>query len=236
MVQFMTAHRSKGLEFERVYIIDTDLFPHPLAKSDKQKIQEDNLMYVAITRAIQQLTFIGAPFSCLRLPGDELAAFLPESSASGQHDLVASDKRESEVPLVLASIEPAHEVTLEEPAAPDQEEQKPVKRGRGRPRKGGADAALRHGFEVTFDLRTIELLDAATDNRSEYLETLALERLAPQVGEEQLAAKLDARCKAFPALVAKKLQKIRAILGVQAAWEASEAVILFVDPQRSYYP
>ncbi len=110
------------------------------------------------------------------------------------------------------------------------------KRGRGRPRKGGANAALRKGFEVTFDLRTIELLDAATDNRSEYLETLALGRLAPQAGEEQLAAKLEARCNAFPALVAKKLRKIRATLGVRAAWEASEAVILFVDPQRAYYP
>src|SRR5947209_17425435 len=102
------------------------------------------------------------------------------------------------------------------PATPDQGEQKTTKRGRGRPRKGGADAALRKGFEVTFDVRTIELLDAATDNRSEYLETLALERLAPQVGEEQLAAKLEKRCNAFPALVAKKLRKIRDTPGVRA--------------------
>jgi len=136
----------------------------------------------------------------------------------------------------VATVAAGQEPTLAESTAPDQVEQPPARRGRGRPRKGGVDAALRRGFEVTFDLRTIELLDAATDNRSEYLETLALARLVPQVGEEQLAAKLDARCKAFPALVAKKLQKIRAILGVQAAWEASEAVILCVDPQRSYYP
>jgi len=235
MVQFMTAHRSKGLEFERVYIIDTDLFPHPLAKSDKQKIQEDNLMYVAITRAIQQLTFIGAPFSCLRLLGDELEDSGEESYASGLHDLVVLDKREQESEiLALAAAEPA----LEEATAPaaDQGEQKPAKRGRGRPRKGGADAALRHGFEVTFDLRTIELLDAATDNRSEYLETLALGCLVPQAGEEHLAVKLEARCNAFPAMVAKKLRKIWTTLGVRAAWEASEAVILFVDPQRTYYP
>ena len=94
----------------------------------------------------------------------------------------------------------------------------------------------RKGFEVTFELRTIELLDAVTDNRSEYLETLALARLTPQVGEEQLAAKLEARCNAFPVPVAKKVRRIQAILGVRAAWEASEAVILFVDPQRSSYP
>ncbi len=195
-------------------------------------------MYVAITRAIQQLTFIGAPFSCLRLPGDELE--IEESYAPGLHGLVVADEteRECEIPA-LATVAAGQEPTREEPvapAAPDQVEQQPAKRGRGRPRKGGADAALRKGFEVTFDLRTIELLDAATDNRSEYLETLALARLASQAGEEQLAAKLEARCNAFPALVAKKLRKIRATLGVQAAWEASEAVILFVDPQRAYYP
>jgi DNA helicase II / ATP-dependent DNA helicase PcrA len=237
MIQFMTAHRSKGLEFERVFVIGTELFPHPKAKSDKQQVQEENLMYVTITRAINELYFVEAPFACLRLPDD--LEDRRESYVLGQHDLVVSDKREegSEAPVVLASVDPVREVTLEEPAAPDyQGEQKPVKRGRGRPRKGGADAALRHGFEVTFDLRTIELLDAATDNRSEYLETLALERLAPQADEEQLAAKLEQRCKAFPALVAKKLQKIRATRGLQAAWDASEAVILFVDPQRSYYP
>src|SRR6266700_3657728 len=131
MIQFMTAHRSKGLEFERVYIIDTDLFPHPLAKSDKQKIQEDNLMYVAITRAIRQLTFIGAPFSCLRLLGDELEDSGEESYASGLHDLVVLDKREQESEiLALAAAEPA----LEEATAPaaDQGEQKPAKRRRGR--------------------------------------------------------------------------------------------------------
>ncbi len=231
MIQFMTAHRSKGLEFERVYIIDTDLFPHPLAKSDKQKIQEDNLMYVAITRAIQQLTFIGAPFSCLRLPGDELEDYA--------HDLVVADEAEQESEIPVAIVAAGQKSTREEPiapAAPDQVELPQAKRGRGRPRKGGANAALRKGFEVTFDLHTIELLDAATDNRSEYLETLALERLAPLAGEEQLATKLEARCNAFPELVAKKLRKIRATLGVRAAWEASEAVILFVDPQRAYYP
>jgi superfamily I DNA/RNA helicase len=241
MIQFMTAHRSKGLEFERVFVIGTELFPHPKAKSDKQQVQEENLMYVTITRAINELYFVEAPFACLRLPGDEeLEDHRGESYAPGLHDLVISDKREQDREMpVLAVAGPALEVMLEESAtspARNLVEQQPVKRGRGRPRKGGADADLRRGFEVTFDLRTIELLDAATDNRSEYLETLALERLAPQADEEQLAAKLEQRCKAFPALVAKKLQKIRATRGVQAAWDASEAVILFVDPQRSYYP
>lgn len=79
----------------------------------------------------------------------------------------------------MATVAAGQEPTLEESAArvSDQIEQPQAKRGRGRPRKGGADAALRQGFEVTFDLRTIELLDAATDNRSDYVETLVLARL-----------------------------------------------------------
>jgi hypothetical protein len=123
--------------------------------------------------------------------------------------------------------------TLEVSAAPvtDQVGQPQAKRGRGRPRKCGANAALRKGLEVTFDLRTIELLDAAKDNRSEYLESLAC-----GASEEQLAAKLEARCNAFRALIAKKLHKIWATLGVCAAWEASEAATLFVKPQRASYP
>jgi hypothetical protein len=70
-ILFMTAHRSKGGEWEDVYIIGTDEFPHPRAKSDRQKQQEENLMYVAVTRAIQNLCFVGAPFSCLEVPGYE---------------------------------------------------------------------------------------------------------------------------------------------------------------------
>ncbi len=145
---------------------------------------------------------------------------------------VEPDETEQESERPVATVAAGQEPTLEKSAArvADQVEQPQAKRGRGRPRKGGADAALRKGFEVTFDLRTIELLDAATDNRSDYVETLVLARLTPQAGEEHLAAKLEARCNAFPALVAKKLRQIRATLGVQAAWEASEAVLLFVDP------
>jgi len=54
--------------------------------------------------------------------------------------------------------------------------------------------------------------------------------------DEIAEQKLETRQRAFPALVAKKLESIRCTYGVFAAWEASEAVILFVDPQRTYYP
>jgi hypothetical protein len=68
---FMTAHKSKGGEWENVYLIGTEEFPHPRAKSERQKQQERNLMYVAVTRAIENLVFIGAPFACLKVPGYE---------------------------------------------------------------------------------------------------------------------------------------------------------------------
>jgi len=69
IIQFMTAHRSKGLEFERVFIIGTDEFPHPKAKSNQQQRQETNVMYVAITRAINDLYFVNAPFTSIHVPG-----------------------------------------------------------------------------------------------------------------------------------------------------------------------
>lgn len=70
-ILFMTAHRAKGGEWDNVFIIGTDEFPHSKAKSDRQKEQEVNLMYVAVTRAINNLYFVNAPFSCLDVPGFE---------------------------------------------------------------------------------------------------------------------------------------------------------------------
>lgn len=45
-----TAHKSKGLEFSRVYILRYDQFPHPKAKSDEDLQQEENAKFVALTR------------------------------------------------------------------------------------------------------------------------------------------------------------------------------------------
>lgn len=57
-VTFCTIHRSKGLEADRIYILRPDLCPHPKSKKAWQKIQEDNLLYVAITRAMAELYFV----------------------------------------------------------------------------------------------------------------------------------------------------------------------------------
>jgi superfamily I DNA/RNA helicase len=53
-VVLSTAHRSKGLEFDRVYIKCPDLFERK-ANNEEDQQQEDNAKYVAFTRATHQL-------------------------------------------------------------------------------------------------------------------------------------------------------------------------------------
>jgi superfamily I DNA/RNA helicase len=53
-------HKAKGLEAERVFLLRPDKLPHPMAKSEAARSQEENLRYVAYTRAMDQL-FIVTP-------------------------------------------------------------------------------------------------------------------------------------------------------------------------------
>ncbi len=55
---FMTMHKSKGLENKNVYIIRRDLIPHKRAKTQEQLTQEDNLIFIAITRSQHALYFV----------------------------------------------------------------------------------------------------------------------------------------------------------------------------------
>lgn len=57
-VVLSTVHRAKGLEADRVFILRPDLIPHPMARSEEQIKQEDNLKYVAYTRAKKELIFV----------------------------------------------------------------------------------------------------------------------------------------------------------------------------------
>lgn len=62
MLTLCTIHKSKGLEWERVYILDAaKLMPSRWAKKPWQKEQESNLCYVAYTRAKLELAFIESP-------------------------------------------------------------------------------------------------------------------------------------------------------------------------------
>lgn len=57
-VMFSSVHRAKGLEADRTFILKPELMPHPKAKQDWQKVQEDNTLYVAITRSKNEMYFV----------------------------------------------------------------------------------------------------------------------------------------------------------------------------------
>jgi superfamily I DNA/RNA helicase len=59
MLTFCSYHKSKGLEWTRVFLLDhAKLCPSPFAKQAWQLQQEDNLAYVAITRAMETLVYV----------------------------------------------------------------------------------------------------------------------------------------------------------------------------------
>lgn len=59
-IRLSSIHKSKGLESDRVFLLEPKgaTVPHPMARSEWQVGQEWNLRYVAITRAIQELIYV----------------------------------------------------------------------------------------------------------------------------------------------------------------------------------
>lgn len=53
-----TIHKAKGLESNNVFILNSELMPSKWARQDWEREQENNLMYVAYTRAKHNLVFI----------------------------------------------------------------------------------------------------------------------------------------------------------------------------------
>ena len=53
-IMLSTVHKAKGLEANNVYLLATDRMPHPLGG-----IEENNICYVAITRAKKNLFLVG---------------------------------------------------------------------------------------------------------------------------------------------------------------------------------
>jgi superfamily I DNA/RNA helicase len=53
-----TIHKAKGLEWQKVFILDPDRMPSKWARQAWQKQQETNLQYVAVTRAKSELVYI----------------------------------------------------------------------------------------------------------------------------------------------------------------------------------
>ena len=58
-VRLSTIHRAKGLEADHVTILSPELLPHPMAEHKEDLRQEENIAYVAVTRAKRSLTFAG---------------------------------------------------------------------------------------------------------------------------------------------------------------------------------
>ena len=57
-ITFSTVHGAKGLESENIFFINSFLIPSPYAKQDWELQGEDNIMYVALTRAMKKLYFV----------------------------------------------------------------------------------------------------------------------------------------------------------------------------------
>ncbi len=58
LLTLSTVHKAKGLEAPRAFILDPALMPSRYAVQEWQQIQERNLRYVAITRAMEELIYI----------------------------------------------------------------------------------------------------------------------------------------------------------------------------------
>ena len=70
-VTLCSVHKSKGDEWDRVFILDFDeLMPSRYARKDWMRVQENNLIYVAITRAKSYLGYISS--GCFKDEDSEL--------------------------------------------------------------------------------------------------------------------------------------------------------------------
>jgi superfamily I DNA/RNA helicase len=60
-ITLASVHKSKGREWDRVFILDFNTYmPSKWANKDWQKVQENNLIYVAITRAKHHLCYLAS--------------------------------------------------------------------------------------------------------------------------------------------------------------------------------
>lgn len=100
-VTIMTAHASKGLEFQYVYVtgLEEELFPSRMSSSTREELEEERrLFYVAVTRAMKQVTLSyassryrwgvpvnGVPSRFIREIDSEFIDQLPETNSSFNH-------------------------------------------------------------------------------------------------------------------------------------------------------
>ena len=115
-----TVHKAKGLEAERVFILRPELMPHPCAKTPWAIEQENNIKYVAITRAKLDLYWVNED---AQVPGD------------------GAKKTEAPVAPVVPAT-PATLLSAKNPdfgltATPFRDKSEPVKQPAAKPKKRG---------------------------------------------------------------------------------------------------
>jgi len=59
-INLLTIHKAKGLEYDVVYHLNPHLIPAKFAISEAELEQEENLRYVATTRARKELWFVNS--------------------------------------------------------------------------------------------------------------------------------------------------------------------------------
>jgi len=58
-VVFSTVHKAKGSEAKNVYILNPQLMPHPMARTEEDMVQEMNVLFVALSRSKEKMVFVG---------------------------------------------------------------------------------------------------------------------------------------------------------------------------------
>ena len=113
-IALSSVHGCKGLEADNVFILRPDLLPHPMAKSAIEKEQEQNILYVALTRAKKRLVVVRDPELEAKiqwvLTKDLSPEELRERKASGTQPRV---KILGDLPYLEAA-----KLTFDEPIAP----------------------------------------------------------------------------------------------------------------------
>lgn len=118
-IRLSSVHRAKGLEADRVFVLEPGLMPHYLCRLDWEMEQEKNIAYVAITRAKQSLYFVGGLPPLLADTGfrdnygDEEQADVPGRYRPREKELTAVDSMLGEAlersTGLLAEIESEYE-------------------------------------------------------------------------------------------------------------------------------
>ena len=108
-VTLSTVHKSKGREWLRVFLLGRNAYmPSPYAKSEWQKEQEVNLIYVAVTRAMQELIEVRVPVN-----GELPPEYDEDDEPQGPQEIDLWARRNGfDEPDVRTNGQPTHEARL----------------------------------------------------------------------------------------------------------------------------